>query len=326
MLDKLLGKKVLEERIQALEAQVEMLKSEKKSILAKQASKDETARKAVSQKQVVEVELNTERIKIKTLEYEISNLRKDAAGEMTFKNITSISRKSLDNYLFQISSVTTRDNNLVTVYLRPGDSLSDLSGSTELFERIGSEKAGIIDKINSSTGTVVFYNTNGMVREVVAPYLPVDISSWQSDDKFQTTPLNKIMEKKVTLCVIIVHAGESFIGFTSSPESFTVHKIIRSSVKGKHTKGGWSQRRFERLRDEDVQHHAEKVSDALKVMIQEVDDRIDFVMTGGDSRLMHEILKDIDNPMIDRKFDVSVDKNNIKGILREVWSSTRYEL
>ena len=326
MLDKLLGKKELEERIQALEAQVELLKSEKQSIIARQASKDETARKAVSQKQVVEEELNTARIKNKTLEHELLTLRRDAAGEMTFKNISSISRKSLDNYLFQISSVRTRDNNLVTVYLRPGDSLSYLDGSNELFERIGLEKAGIIDKINSSTGTAVFYNTNSMVREVVAPYLPVDISSWQSDDKFQTTPLNKMMEKKVNLCVIIAHAGESFIGFTSSPESFKVHKIVRSSVKGKHTKGGWSQRRFERLMDEDIQHHVEKVNDALKVMIQEVDERIDFIMAGGNSRLMHEILKDIDNPMIDRKFDISVDKNNIKGILREVWSSTRYGL
>jgi hypothetical protein len=326
LLDKLLGKKELEERIQALEAQVELLKSEKQSIIARQASKDETARKAVSQKQVVEEELNTARIKNKTLEHELLTLRRDAAGEMTFKNISSISRKSLDNYLFQISSVRTRDNNLVTVYLRPGDSLSYLDGSNELFERIGLEKAGIIDKINSSTGTAVFYNTNSMVREVVAPYLPVDISSWQSDDKFQTTPLNKMMEKKVNLCVIIAHAGESFIGFTSNPESFKVHKIVRSSVKGKHTKGGWSQRRFERLMDEDIQHHVEKVNDALKVMIQEVDERIDFIMAGGNSRLMHEILKDIDNPMIDRKFDVSVDKNNIKGILSEVWSSTRYEL
>ncbi|MCG7850367.1 MAG: hypothetical protein MIO93_14510 [ANME-2 cluster archaeon] len=326
MLDKLLGKKVLEERIQALEAQVEMLKLEKQSIIARQASKDETARKAVSQKQVVEVELNTERIKIKTLEHEISTLRTDAAGKITSHNISSISRKSLDNFLFQISSVRTRNSNLVTVYLRPGDSLSDLDGSNELFERLGPEKAGIIDKIDSSTGIAVFYDTKGMVREVMALYLPVDISSWQVDDKFQTTPLNMMMETNVNLCVIIAHAGESFIGFTGSPESFEVHKIIRSSVKGKHTKGGWSQRRFERLRDEDVQHHAEKVSDTLKVMIQEVDDRIDFIMAGGDSRLIHKILKDIDNPMIDRKFDVSVDKNNIKGILREVWSSTRYEL
>ncbi|MCK4938591.1 MAG: hypothetical protein KAR85_08310 [Methanosarcinales archaeon] len=326
MLDNLRGKKVLQERIQALEAQIEMLKSEKQSLIARQASKDETARKAVSQKQIVEEKLNTARIKITTLEHEISTLRKDAAGKMTFRNISSISRKSLDNYIFQISSVRTRDSNLVTVYLRPGDLLSNLDGSNELLARLGSKKAAIIDKINSSTTVAVFYDTNGIVMEVVALYLPVDISSWQLDDKFQTKPINNMMEKKVNLCIIIAHAGESFIGFTSSPESFEVQKIIRSSVKGKHTKGGWSQRRFERLRDEDVQHHAEKVSDALKVLIQEVDDRIDFVMAGGDSRLMHEILKDIDNPMIDKKFDVSVDKNNIKEILREVWSSTRYEL
>jgi hypothetical protein len=326
LLDMLRGKKEREEHIQSLEAQIELLKSEKQSLIARQTSKDETARRAVSQKQVVEEELNTAKIKITTLQHEISTLRKDTAGEMTIQNINHISRKSMDNYLFQISSLRTRDSNLATIYLRPGDSLSDLNGSNELLERLGSEKARIIDTIKSPTGTIVFYDMNGIVREIVVLYLPVDISSWQLDDKFQTTPFKTMIEKKVNLCVIIAHAGESFIGFTSSPESFKVHKIIRSSVKGKHTRGGWSQRRFERLRDEDVQHHAEKVRDALKAMIRDEDERIDFVMAGGDSRLMDEILKDIDYPLIDRKFDISVDKKNINGTLREVWSSTRYEL
>lgn len=109
-------------------------------------------------------------------------------------------------------------------------------------------------------------------------------------------------------------------------EYFLFHSIIRSSVKGKHTKGGWSQRRFEKLRTEDIRHHVEKVGSALKTMITDADNKIDYIIAGGDFKLVSMMLKDFEYSLVKRSFDTSVDKKNIDRILQEVWSCKRYEI
>jgi len=124
-------------------------------------------------------------------------------------------------YVYQIGSLQALDNSLVTVYLQPGQSLSDLENGRELLESPGHETMGLVDKIASPSGVAVFYDTLGMVREAVAPFLPVDVSFLQMDVRFDTAPLQELMDRKVNLCVLLVHAGESFIGITDNPGSFT---------------------------------------------------------------------------------------------------------
>ena len=326
MFDKLLGKKELEEHIRTLEAQIEQLRSANESISARLASRDETTRKAISQKQVVEEELNSAKKKIETQEHKISVFSKDTSMGVTFQNISSIPIQSMANYVCQIGSLQALDNSLVTAYLQPGQSLSGLENRRELLESPGHETVGLVDKIASPTGVAVFYDMGSMVREVVAPFLPVDVSSWQMNARFNVLPLQELIDRKVNICVLLAHAGESFIGITDNPGSFTDYQIVRSSVKGKHTKGGWSQRRFERLRDEDILHHVKKVKDALKKMVDGSYTEITFILTGGESRLVPEILVDFDCPVVDRRFDVAVDKKMIDRILKEVWSSKRYKM
>ena len=325
MLKKIFGKKELD-YINSLEAQLEQQRSEKDSITARLEAKEEIARKAVSQKQVVEEELNSANKKIETLEYELSKLRQKTANELTFRNISNISKQAIDRYFFQISSIKAMENSLITLYLKSGESLSDLENTNELLDSLEPKNISLIDKIGSSTGIVVFYDTNQMIQEAVAPFLPVESSSWKLDNRFDTVPLQHLIEKEVDLLILLIHAGESFIGITGSQDSFTSHQIVRSSVKGKHTKGGWSQRRFEKLRDEDIQHHLEKVSSALHSMVKESSMEIDFIVASGDTRLVFETLKDLNYPVIERSLDVSVDKKNVDKILKEIWSSKRYEI
>jgi len=326
LLNKLLGKKELKERITLLEGQIEQLRSQNESLLARQASKEETARRAVSQKQIVEQELNTAKKKIETLEYEISTLRKDASGELTFRNISSIPGRSMDNYIFEISSIKTQNSSLITIYLKQAETLSSLKDHDELPELLGPETNHLLNRIESPAGIIIFYDTGGMVREAIVPFLPVGASYCQKNTQFNVEPIQELMEQQVNLCLIIAHAGESFIAITDSPELFSHHRIVRSSVKAKHTKGGWSQRRFERLRDEDIRHHIEKVRNALELMLEDSGRAIDYIIASGEIKLVSEIIKDLDYQVIERQFDVSVDKSNISRILKEVWSSRRYEI
>jgi len=326
LFDKLLGKKELEKHIIDLESQITELKVQNDSFLARQASKEETARKAISQKQIVEQELNTSKKKIETLEHEISTFKKITKDEMFFRNISYISKQSINKYLSRINSFTSGDHSLITISLKNQELLSGQKNSDELLEYLDKDIVSLIDKIDSPTGLIIFYDTDRMVREVLAPYLPVDSSGWQINTGFNVELLQSLIERKVNLCIVLAHAGESFIGITEDQNTFFSRSIIRSSVKGKHTKGGWSQRRFERLRTEDIQHHVEKVRSALKLMIADADVKIDYIITGGDFKLASMILKDFEHSLVRRSFDTSVDKKNIDRILQEVWSCRRYEI
>jgi len=66
------------------------------------------------------------------------------------------------------------------------------------------------------------------------------------------------------------------------------------------------------------------VKDALKKMVDGSGTEITFILTGGESRLVSGILAGFDYPVVDRRFDVVVDKKMIDRILKEVWSSKRY--
>lgn len=330
MFDKLTGKKELENHIRSLEAQIEQLNREKDSLAARMASREDGARRAVAQKQEVERELNNAKKKIESLEHEISSLRKADTETISFRNIGTLFNQSMTRYIFQIGSIRSPDPGLITAYLPPGTSINEMENNERLTQYLDPGALSLIGKIDSPTGMVIFYDTGGVVMELISPFLPVDVSAWKIDTEFDTVPLQELIKKEVTLCLMIVHAGESFIGITDSPDSFKSHQIIRSNVKSKHTKGGWSQRRFERLRDEDIMHHVDKVKQAFKLLTDGSTggsgEEIDLIMTGGEARLIQEILKGSGLPVVDRRFDVTVDKRNIDKILKDAWSSKRYWL
>src|SRR5574337_1653726 len=82
-----------------------------------------------------------------------------------------------------------------------------------------------------------------------------------------------------------------------SAGAFIEHEVIRSSVMGKHSKGGWSQKRFQSLVEEDVKHHADKVREALLPMAGRHKD-IQYVITGGEGRLVKMVLEGLDYPLV----------------------------
>ncbi|WP_243684258.1 hypothetical protein [Methanosarcina barkeri] len=49
--------------------------------------------------------------------------------------------------------------------------------------------------------------------------------------------LEEILSKDYRMLVLVLHAGESFIGFTPDAQVFDTEELIRSSVKEKHSKG-----------------------------------------------------------------------------------------
>ena len=325
-IEKFSGKEQLELEIDQLNSKIIKLELDLRSAKIQLEKRENLARQAVADRQEAEALLNQERVRTQTLSYELETIRTESEEKLQFRGIETLSQQAVQAYLSKLKSFHAPSDDLLTAYLPPGTSLSSVL-SEKVLERVEEETRTLLDRLDSETGLVFFYDLHRMVCEAIAPPVPITSSDWQLGHNFKASLLEEILSKDYRLLVLVLHAGESFIGFTPDAEIFDTEELIRSSVKEKHSKGGFSQRRFERLREEDIAHHMDKVIEALDKVLEE-NRSIDFVFLSGDFQLIGEIRKrlPLNLEIIEKPADIRVEKTGGEEILRTVLSSRRYLL
>jgi len=335
MFGKLFNRKELEKRIEILQARVNELES-KNRVLSTRLSKQEVrTKKAVSDKQDADLALKQAEKQIENLEHTLENQKEETQKTdeqtLTFKRAVTLTNAQSCDLLSQIGSIRARNEDLVTAYLRPNESFTDLN---EFDIELEQDAKHMMQRIESPTGMALFYDMKrlGMVRMLMTPPFPIGESKWKLDCVFDTTPLQELLEQNQVSCIVLAHAGETFIGI-SNREAVIDYKVVRSSVKEKHTKGGWSQRRFERLRDEDIKHHAEKARGVFEALVDEYKNELKMVVASGEHNLIKAITGGDSGyqypfPLLIRSIDLKakVEKHNIDKIRVLVWSARWYHI
>jgi hypothetical protein len=300
------------EEIQSLKARISQLEEERRILSLKLEKKDEKAKKNIATKQDVDRELNEARNKIFSLTNEIQTLKQETSQEFKFRLSESLSKKRLEEIIFLIGGLQSKISTLTTVYLEKNKALGDVARETvNLFD---SSTLQLIEKIESSTGKIILYDTNRIVNLVIIPVFPILQSEFFISTQFNLEPLKKNLEYEKIL-VVNTHAGETIIGIVEA-DNFVEHEIIRSSVMGKHKQGGWSQKRFQSLVEEDVKHHANKVRSALDTMLSKHKD-IQYVLVGGEGKLIKMIMERYDFPLVMKSMD-TISNGNVDQVLRDV--------
>ncbi len=324
MLGGLFNRKEQERKIELLQTRINELEYENKSLsehLSKQAAR---AKKALADKQEADLALKKAEERIDTIERELKNLKEKEDAQLSVREAVTLTADRASDLLFQIGSLRSRNDDLLTAYLRPEEAVSDL----DRFELDNSVKY-MMARIESPTGIALFYDlkSTGMAPQIVAPPFMILESQWKLDYAFDTTQLQEILDTNRVICILLAHAGESFIGI-SDRERVIEYKIVRSSVKEKHTKGGMSQRRFERLRDEDIRHHGEKARSAFEALIAGYKSELEMVVASGEHNLIKMITQDNEFPLLLRSIDPKavLEKQNIDKIRVLAWSSRWYVL
>jgi peptide subunit release factor 1 (eRF1) len=240
--------------------------------------------------------------------------------------VETLSPSAVQAYLSKLSSFHAPADDLLTVYLPGGASLSSVL-SEKVLDLIEEKTFTLLERLNPETGLALFYDLHRMICEAIVPPIPITSSSWQLGDSFETSFLEESLIKDYRMLILILHAGESFIGFAPDARIFEIRELIRTSVKEKHSKGGFSQRRFERLREEDIAHHMQKISESLDKILEE-NSNIDFIIISGDPQLSREIQRrlPLDIEIIEKPSDIKIEKSNGEDIIRTVLSSRRYLL
>ncbi|MFB6190050.1 MAG: Vms1/Ankzf1 family peptidyl-tRNA hydrolase [Candidatus Nanohaloarchaea archaeon] len=156
--------------------------------------------------------------------------------------------------LQRLDSVESPGDDLLTVY-SPGkvDGVEDFRG---LKNAATPEQMAVLRETDSFAA---FLEPG---REpVLLKTRPVFNGDWSLDSGFDTSPLMEFIESEKILA--LVSAGETRI-FRESRGDYEQVDRVRSRVDRQHSKGGFSQDRFERKRDEQVEQHLEEVEETLQ--------------------------------------------------------------
>jgi len=294
---------------------------EKNSKLTLQVEKlGDKTKKTLAARQEVDTELNEAKQQIQSLENELTKLKKETKGELNFRFSENFFKNRLCDILFLLDSMQSKTATLITIYLAKDETPANIP--SDIVSQIDSSELALIEKIDSYTGKVIFYDTDRIIKLVMLPVFPILHSRYSLERRFDLATLKNNLNWNKNL-VINAHAGETFIGIVED-EVFVEHEFVRSSVMGKHSKGGWSQKRFQSLVEEDVRHHADKVRTALGTLIGKHRD-IEYVIAGGEGKLVRMMLEGYDYPLIMKSMD-SVSTKNAEQVLREAMAIRVYGL
>ena len=324
MLKDILTGSKLKEEITRLENDVEKLNNENKqlaSIIKKDTKDEQRLKDATTEKQNAQRDLKLANNQIESLMVQVSKLKQDHDDVIKARHTHTHTKKGFYEILGQLSTITSKDNALATIYALPGDLTGDLDHPDKLKGVVPDELLTLFDSIESATGKVLFHSH--IISLALIPPLPIKSSDWMVGEHFFTGMAEETMQER-TVGVLMGRSGSSIVGIASTHNGTIDATIIRSSVKGKHTKGGWSQKRFEHLRDEDVTHHANKVREYMLPLFEE--HVPDIIVASGEASLIDKMLQGIDIPIIKKSIDIKDGTKPVVAVDNALWLCRAYQL
>jgi hypothetical protein len=158
---------------------------------------------------------------------------------------------------------------------------------------------------------------------VIVPPLPFVSESMTRGRRFKITPVQEVMETPVLL--VSAHAGDSMIMLSLGADHIEAFEIVKTPVKEKHSKGGWSQRRFERLRDEDIRRHGEHLRERVEKAVERYAPLIKYVAVSGDPELLRHLNQSFSHPLIRVRLGKH-DERNPERTLEELYTYTLFRM
>lgn len=213
----------------------------------------------------------------------------------------------------RLSAIRSAREDLLTAYLS-----GPVPADAPLPARLKQAAAAV----NSPRGLIILHCPDLFSLLLVPPF-PVDEGRFEENESFCLDPLREILETPVML--LCAHAGDSFLGVALSSSSFEEEELVESPVIGKHSKGGWSQKRFERLRDEEIKNHADQVLEALAALTEKYAPAVKYIVLAGDDSLLRQITPAVKLPTVNRRL-ARHNEEDLKALLDEVYGFVIYRI
>jgi peptide subunit release factor 1 (eRF1) len=244
MLDELLGRADLKERIDELEEETERLRK-------RYEAESERRADAVTARQEAEEQQNRLEDRIAQLEGELERVEADDGGP-TVRRRVDLRGARLEDVLERLRSIRTAPEGALAASLEgeiPDSVREDLSD-------VFGERVALLE---DAAPCVCCVDDAGLVSVALeSPVQPALEPTW--NDRFD-------LERRWFLptgrhALALVRADLFALG-TYEDDERVDYRGFESDVKGNHSKGGFSQARFERIRDDQIDDHLERCRDAL---------------------------------------------------------------
>ncbi len=146
-----------------------------------------------------------------------------------------------------------------------------------------------IKKIGKNGLAIFAGNINGEIKSwVIEPFEPINLKIYRCDRKFLLDPLYDLLKEKEIYGLIVLDAKEVTIGLLKGSYIEVVYNE-ESNVPGKTVKGGWSQARYRRIREQALDDWLKKVGDVASKIFLEND--VVAILIGGPGPVKEDFVK-----------------------------------
>jgi peptide chain release factor subunit 1 len=239
------------------------------------------------------------------------------------KNVTSenkwdsVRRYKLTRMINELSSISGHGTELVTVYIPPRrpiyDVIAQLRTEAGTASNIKSDltRTHVQDALSRTVeqlklfketpenGLIIFCGAlptgKGIGTEKieifpVMPPKPVQIQLYRCDDHFWTEHLKDMLKDDKAMGLLTIDTQEAGLGVLSG-DRWQVEDTLTSGVSGKHRAGGQSARRFERLRDNELNEYYKRIAErAQRILIDQY--KVRGLIVGGPGATKDTFLKE----------------------------------
>lgn len=307
----LFGKKKLEDRILDLEAALAKMEGEKEDLSRTLEKREEKIRKLTSANQEANIALKAAEQKAA-----VHTTPAQAAPkwcEEQKPKARKLSLHEMDMLMERLKACRSpRDDLLAAFY----------SGAVPEDVALPQQIKKAAAAIKSQRGGIILHCPQLFSLQFIAPF-PISESHSQEGGTFALELLEEMMDTPVL--VVSAHAGETFLGVALGREGFEAEELVESSVIGKHSKGGWSQKRFERLREEDIKSHVDLTLQKMASLMGRYKTLLKYAVLSGEESLISRIAPAIGLPRVERRLEWH-EGQKTEELLEEVYGFTCYRI
>lgn len=176
-----------------------------------------------------------------------------------------------------LDELETADGEVISLFVPPEvpqPEIEKLIDKVPGIETVGPDMVRLI--ASSPTGAVLFWVPSG--KYLILPPFPVMESYITSG--YDAEPLRSVISQDFTIALVLVRLGAYSIGVCQG-EKLIVSKTGTGLIHARHKKGGSSQRRFERRREEQVRNFLERVCSHARQQLEPYASALDYLVYGG---------------------------------------------
>ncbi|QKQ98045.1 hypothetical protein GKQ38_00705 [Candidatus Nanohaloarchaea archaeon] len=238
-----------EEKIEELENRIEELEEEKEKWRNRFEAEEERRSKLSKKKQEAEERANRLEDKLEGLKSESTEKEEDAEEESERRDLSFDEARRV---ISKLDSINSPVGDLATVY-HTGDrnDLGDLSG---LKNSITGDQFREID----DSGVYLF--DEDQVFDIFLDFRPFFQAEWFSGQSFELDQVSEFIEMEKVW--VKASAGDTKV-FREASGELEVIEHVKDRVNRQHSSGGFSQGRFEKKREEQIEGHLENVREAI---------------------------------------------------------------